>query len=323
MKKQSLRLALKLLGVGLFIVILLKIDWNKLSGTFISEMKGNIPHYLFALLLLFPLLYLKVVRWRLILDDLKINIKQSEGLTYYMIGLFAGAATPGQLGEFIKTIYLNKKGHPGGASFFSVLYDRIYDIIALAFILFFGLALLSGNERSKPLLILFAFAAILFTFLFLLNGKFRKFITIDLFKLVLPAGIKARLKEFDINKDINKYQLKKSTLLNSFLLTLLAYGIVFYRYYLLLLTLNLHPPFGIWFGAVTLATFVALIPVSISGIGTRDAVLIGIFAGADISAEKAVAFSFLILSLMVFNGIVGLFFWMRHPIIPRKNIDIL
>jgi uncharacterized protein (TIRG00374 family) len=226
------------------------------------------------------------------------------------------------LGEFIKTVYLNKKGYPGGASFFSILYDRIYDIIALAFMMFFGLAILSGYEKSELLLYIFASGSMLFLVFFLFSGRFRKFITIDLFKYILPAGIKARLKEFDINKDISRYQMKKSTLAVSFLLTILAYGVVFYRYYLLLITLNLHPPFGIWFGGVTLATFVTLIPISISGIGTRDAVLIGVLGTVGISPEKSVAFSFLILLLMVFNGIVGLCVWMKNPLIPRKKIEI-
>lgn len=321
-KKNIPRIALKSLGVALFILILLKIDLNKLSKTLLSETKGNLPFFLFSLILLIPLLYIKVLRWRWILKDLGIRISQNDALKYYMIGLFAGAATPGQLGEFIKTVYLSKRGYPGGASFFSVLYDRIYDIIALAFIMFFGLAILSGYEKSELLLYIFASGSIIFLIFFLFSGKFRKFITFDLFKYVLPAGIKARLKEFDINKDINRYQLKRSTLAVSFLLTILAYGVVFYRYYLLLLTLNLHPPFGTWFAGVTLATFVALIPISISGIGTRDAVLIGVLRTVGISPEKAVAFSFLILLLMVFNGFVGLCVWMKNPIIPRKKIKI-
>lgn len=311
-----------MLGVGLFVLILLRIDWSKLTRTLFLETRQNLAFFLFALILLIPLIYIKVTRWRLILRDLGIEITQKEGLTYYFIGLFAGSATPGQLGEFIKTVYLSKKGHPGGASFFSVLYDRVYDIIALAFILFFGLALLSGNDYSEPILLVFASVLIIFTILFLMMGKFRKFIMIDLFKWVLPSGIKKRLKEFDINRDINKYQLKKSTLLHSFILTILAYALVFYRYYLLLLTLNLEPPFGTWFGAVTLATFISLIPISIAGVGTRDAVLIGIFSTVGISAEKSVAFSFLILMLMVFNGLTGLYFWMKHPLIPKKTIEL-
>jgi uncharacterized protein (TIRG00374 family) len=322
MKKYITRFALKSLGITLFILILVKIDWNKLSKTLVSETKGNLAFFFFSLVLLIPLLYIKVLRWRWILKDLGIRISQNDALKYYMIGLFAGAATPGQLGEFIKTVYLNKKGYPGGASFFSILYDRIYDIIALAFMMFFGLAILSGYEKSELLLYIFASGSMLFLVFFLFSGRFRKFITIDLFKYILPAGIKARLKEFDINKDISRYQMKKSTLAVSFLLTILAYGVVFYRYYLLLITLNLHPPFGIWFGGVTLATFVTLIPISISGIGTRDAVLIGVLGTVGISPEKSVAFSFLILLLMVFNGIVGLCVWMKNPLIPRKKIEI-
>jgi uncharacterized membrane protein YbhN (UPF0104 family) len=108
-------------------------------------------------------------------------------------------------------------------------------------------------------------------------------------------------------------------MLLSLLLTIIAYGFVYYRYYLLLVTLNLDLPFGIWFGGVTIATFVSLIPISIAGIGTRDIVLIGVFGSVGIEPEKAVAFSLLILLLLVFNGVIGLFLWFKNPLIPKKN----
>jgi len=322
MKRFFLRAALKSLGVALFIIILIRINWGDLLRALFQSEGGNIFYLLFSLAFVVPLLYVKSFRWRLIQKDLGIQISQRDSLRYYIIGLFAGAATPGQLGDFIKTVYLHKKGYPGGSAFFGVLYDRIYDVMALAFVLFFGLALLSETETVLPVIYITAAVILVFLVFFLGARKFRKFITIDLFKHVLPYGIKRQLKKFKIDADVDKYQLRRSTLFLSFLLTLAAYGIVFYRYYLLLLTINLQPPFAVWFGGIALASFVTLIPISISGVGTRDAVLIGVFGTVGIEPEKAVAFSLLILLLMLFNGIIGLVFWMKNPLIPKKNVPL-
>jgi len=322
MNKFMVRAALKALGVSLFVIILSRLDWRVLLSTLFT---GELSGLLFlgvSLALLFPLLIIKVFRWRLILRNLGIEISQSDGMKYYIIGLFAGAATPGQLGDFVKTIYLSKKGFPGGAAFFGVLYDRSFDIIALAIVLFMGLAFLSGQTVTSPVIIISAVFILILLSLFLWSRTFRNFIAVDLFKYLLPGGIKKRFKQLDVTFDVIKYQLKPKVMLASLFLTLAAYGVIFYRYYLLLAVLKLNIPFPVWFGGVALASFVVLIPISVSGVGTRDAVLIAVFSTVGVEPEKAVAFSLLILLLMVFNGIIGLVAWMKNPLIPKKSLEI-
>jgi uncharacterized membrane protein YbhN (UPF0104 family) len=57
--------------------------------------------------------------------------------------------------------------------------------------------------------------------------------------------------------------------------------------------------------SATIGTFVALIPVSIAGIGTREATLVYLFGLKNIDAKSAIAFSLLMFSAYIVGAIVG------------------
>jgi len=84
--------------------------------------------------------------------------------------------------------------------------------------------------------------------------------------------------------------------------------------YILALGINIHIPFSYLVFAVTMAGFISLIPISISGIGTRDAALILLFAPFAILKEQAIVFSTLILLMFLFAAVIGLICWFIKPI---------
>jgi uncharacterized membrane protein YbhN (UPF0104 family) len=57
--------------------------------------------------------------------------------------------------------------------------------------------------------------------------------------------------------------------------------------------------------SATIGTFVALIPISIAGIGTREATLVYLFGLKNIDAKFAIAFSLLMFSAYIVGAIVG------------------
>jgi uncharacterized membrane protein YbhN (UPF0104 family) len=62
-----------------------------------------------------------------------------------------------------------------------------------------------------------------------------------------------------------------------------------------------------------LGVFISLVPISISGFGTRDAVFIYFLSLRDISAEYAVALSFLFLVHGIFGVLASaVFVWCRE-----------
>ena len=60
---------------------------------------------------------------------------------------------------------------------------------------------------------------------------------------------------------------------------------------------------------------VELIPISVSGLGTRDAAVIYFFSLVGVSSAAAVSFSigYLIVGTYL-TAVVGFFIWLRHPV---------
>lgn len=65
---------------------------------------------------------------------------------------------------------------------------------------------------------------------------------------------------------------------------------------------------------MSLVVIIELIPVSISGVGTRDAFLIFVLGLIGIGKESAIAFSLLYLLTYWFLGLIGFFFWVKEPV---------
>jgi uncharacterized membrane protein YbhN (UPF0104 family) len=103
-------------------------------------------------------------------------------------------------------------------------------------------------------------------------------------------------------------------------LTLMAYALFFAQAQLLAVALDLKV--GIIYLAVCLsvAGMVTLLPISFSGLGTRDAILIALFAPLGLAAEQAVAFSPLFfLTFYVGGGIYGAVAWQLKPLAERPT----
>ena len=98
------------------------------------------------------------------------------------------------------------------------------------------------------------------------------------------------------------------------MLTLIAWSISFLQGYMISRSLDINISFITVVACMSIAAILNLLPISILGIGTRDAVFISIFAMLSISYEQAVAFSMLILLFMVFNGILGVLAWWLKPV---------
>ena len=66
---------------------------------------------------------------------------------------------------------------------------------------------------------------------------------------------------------------------------------------------------------IAISRLIGLIPISISGLGTRDATLIYLFSLIGLKPELAVGYSFLIfVTFFIFNGIIGSVAWWIKPL---------
>ena len=112
-------------------------------------------------------------------------------------------------------------------------------------------------------------------------------------------------------------------ILFALLITFIAYALFFLQSYFIALAINIPLPLLFIVFAVSSASLAASLPISIWGIGTREAVFVFTFKTIGISTENALSFSFL---LFVINylccGFIGLLAMFEfHNILLIKKIS--
>ncbi len=303
---------LKFLGIIIFVFILWKIDLGELFRV-LSQIK--IFFFVCALVLVFPLLYIKSFRWNLLLKSQGISYHLSETYMVYMSSLYFGFITPGRLGEFIKAFYVRQdKDVSISKGMSSVLVDRMFDMYVLLLVGTFGLWKFNVLGRLS-ITYLFLLILIALLPLLLLNRRFMRKPVSLLYKIAL-----VRKYEDRIENSFNEFydgvsELVNPGLISAFLLTCLSYLLFFFQCYLLLNSLDITINFLDITLIMGVSNLISLMPLSISGLGTRDAVLIFFFSLLGFKPELAVSYAFLVfLNFFVFGGLIGAVAWWMKPL---------
>lgn len=303
---------IKFLGLIIFIVVLWKIDLRE-SLLVLSQIKVIL--FLFALILVFPLLLIKSFRWNLLLKDQKISFPLYDTYLTYMSSLYFGFITPGRLGEFIKAFYVKQDKEVSlSKGMSSVLIDRLFDMYLLLFVGILGLWKFSvlGKLTLTYLILLML---IVFSPVVLLNKRFMKKPMSLLYKIALIKKYEDRIKNRfnDFYNGVN--ELISPRLWWAFLLTCLSYLLFFFQCTILLNSLGISITFLDISLIMGISNLISLMPLSISGLGTRDAVLIYFFSLLGFNPELAVSYSFLVfLNFFVFGGLIGAVAWWIKPL---------
>lgn len=318
MRKRDLaKRLLPLLGIALFLFIISKLDINGIIGV-----AKNIRWWLLVLgvVTAYLAVYLKAWKWKKIIDYSGMKYTLSNSFIAWLVGFAVGMITPGRVGDFYRSVYLktsNKK--PLGVCFATVFLDRIVDIIIM--LIFAGLGVIYlilgynvpyGRELAITVVVL-ALLSLVFLFVFRENVV-RKLVR-PLFYRFIPERYHKDMKKnyksfFSL---FNRVMEKPSMIAVVFIIGLLGWLIAFFEMYLLALALNLDVSY-VFIGSIApIINMIELIPISFSGIGTRDAAMIFFMGLVSVNKEAAVAFSLLILVVIYVIAIPGIIYWMKHP----------
>lgn len=313
------KFSIRSIGIIIFLLILSKINVSKTIDLLLDI---DINYFLVSVLLIFPMIGLRAWRWQLLMKCQNINYTLKDSFLIYMVGLYMGVITPGRLGDFIKVLYLRKDRYSWGQSILSVLSDRLFDLISLFLLGYAGLFIFSTLfEHGFRVITFYIICTILLVIVFLSKKTIiSKFIQI-LFKKLIPASYKNDVGETarDFYKNLKLIDI--NVLLFSSVATLLAWFVYYTQIYLV--TLSLAIPVSFWYLAtcITISAMLTLLPISISGIGTRDATLIIMFSYVGVDSESAIALSFMILIMYIINAFFGLLAWFKIPLTPNKELN--
>lgn len=302
----------------LLLIVLIRIDFGKLSRIIYQV---NISYLLVVIALNIPQLFLKSYRWNCLLKQQDIHYSQIQSFLVYLSSLYIGCVTPGRLGEFVKVLYL-KSGKCISLSkgMSSVILDRLFDLYLLMILGVIGLWKfdIMGKLSNTALFLL---VVIVLAPLFVLNKQLARKLVNLLYYLTIIKKVKGNVEErfVDFYDGIN--QLISPRLLFSILLTCISYFIIFTQCYLILIAVGISINFITITLFMAISNLISFIPISISGLGTRDVTLIYLFSLIGLTSEIAVSYAFLVfITFFVCGGLMGAVAWWIKPLETKRSI---
>lgn len=323
MKKKLISTSLKIISLFIFLYILLQIDIEQFKAIF---QKADVKYFVFGYLSIYLLVLLKSIRWNLLMKQQKVSLPFFQSFYLYLWGFYYGVITPGRLGELAKVIYIRDKFSSFGSSVVSVIIDRVFDILVL---LISAAIMIPANTANNLLPFftlnvntIFIISAVMLIgggtvfFIIMRMEQCRDFIW-KILKFIIPKSISRRLGKnlADFGREIFQRLKNPGSMLVPFILSVTSFLIRVFSAHMFILALNIPLDFFYTLFCITASTLVAILPISISGIGIREAAMVFLFSHAGLAKESAVIFSLLILSISVFlainGGIVNLFIILR------------
>ena len=238
----------------------------------------------------------------------------------YSVGQFVAQITPGRIGDLVRVIYLKNDGHNLTRSFATVILDRTSDMTFMLLTSYLSMYVFL-NYFPKEFLwmsILMVMSIVALIVLLLNRSILRRLFYIS-FNYFVPDKYREEIKSHLLNLISDIKGIKPSKLLILFILTTASWMFYFFQMYVLAIALNIPISFLYTIVCISITSLVLLLPISISGIGTRDVSLIFLFSIIGISKELAISYSLLYLFLNIVPAFIGMLFWFKKPI---KSINL-
>ncbi len=313
------RWAIRLIGPALLIIFLWRSDFSLLLAG-LSQVK--VLPLLLSLALFLPFIAIKAWRWNMLMRELDMPPPPlGFSMVLYQIGLFLGGTTPGQSGDFIKAWYLRERGLPLAPALFSIVLDRLFDFLVMALLALLALVafidILPGTLRIATV----AFAAVVFFTTPLLIARRPREWLINRMLPLAPKRIRAVITRW--RDQFAALSLRPAPLARLLLASAGSATSTIVRIYLLFLALQLdRVPATAIISSTALISILQALPISFSGIGVRDAVLIAVLGYYGYPKELALILSALFLVLNIEHMLIGFIYSLRYPLGSAPPADL-
>ena len=291
---------MSVLGILLFVLIVSRIDFTETIGKII---KINPFFIILCLTTVAVEIILRSLRWMILVNQYLKDYRLIDSIQTFMMGVAFGAVTPGRVGDIVKAFDIRDRGIEIDRSLSIEIIDRLIDMLfiliaALMGYLFITIVIL-GFGYNKILVALIFILVLSFTVIMFSTSSLAVIFR-PLHNYLVPDRFKSRSKNlFKTFKDTTKILKKPYFFIQMNLLTIIWWTVLFMRPYILALGLGLyiHPIYFIF--AMPVVMMIEIIPISLLGIGTRDAGLIAVFSILGVGAETMVAISLMMLVLSI------------------------
>ncbi len=317
--RKSILLTLRIVISILLIFYLVKTQFKNFSS--IVEILKSSSKILLLLSLSTHIFgtWITALRWKALLDTQNVKLSTASLSVTVLIGLFFNNFLPTSIGgDVFRTIDASKKAKiPLSSSASVILVERFSGVVSASVYavaaLFLGFTAIGNQPVIIPIVIFFVIVVIIALI------------------IIKPSifGIGKFLKRFGF---INKIKEKLSSAYNTLmsfknhkivLLKVLVYSFllqfaVILNWYLAARALGIELSLAAFIFIVPVVSTIAMIPISVGGIGLRENSLVFIMVAMGVVNEKAALCSLLILFMLILIGLVGGIVYIVRPYFERK-----
>lgn len=250
-------------------------------------------------------LLVSALRWRAYLEALEIPLPAAALVRLYFVGTFFNAFLPtGVGGDAYKALRLARAGSSGSRAFASVFLDRFAGVIGLAIIGLFGVVfeLFAGDQDLRVAVVAVLLSGgILIAALILFVGGERllgggRFIKHHGWGDAVRRAMRA----------VQEAGRHPHAAARGYLLGVLFQGLVLIMHAFLARALGLSGlAIGAMAGVVVISSMAALIPVTVNGLGFREAAYVWALGTFGVAHAQARAFAVLFLLVMLTSSAAG------------------
>lgn len=243
-------------------------------------------------------------RWRTILKK-DIDVPYRKILSIYFIGMFFNNFLPTMVGgDVVKAYYLYKHTKKGHVALASIFLDRYVGFFALITITLF--ALIPGYKLIRG-------TTLPGFFVLLIGGFYGASLVIWVGPLHSWAmKIMARIHFYGINQKIDTfykvlmgYKSHHDIIITILVCSVLVQGGVMISYSVLGWGLGIDIPIGYYFLFIPLTTAVAMLPISLSGLGLREGAFVFLFTRVGATQEQALTLSLMWFAICALVSMIG------------------
>jgi uncharacterized protein (TIRG00374 family) len=308
---------LKLIGPIFFIFLLIRVIDPGMTADLIKGLKPEIA--LLSMLMSPVVIAALTLRWWLTCLRLRMDTTVKNLFQISYISWFLGLVPIVGISPLSKYIYLKDEGKSSSATAVSITVDKLFDVIGLMAFGIFGLLYFPRDFFNQTYLWIIFAGMLLCGFVALafgskiwsaLTGFFKRYTNKKL--LQMGSTLSTDLAEFWSGFNLKFFLMILGLSIAIGLLRSLVL-------YLLAVSLSMPVGFGFIVACRALIGIANVIPITINGIGTRDAVLLLALPLVGVSKEAAIALSCLMFLWLICSKFSGIFFWLTRPL-PSGSI---
>lgn len=299
------------ISVVLLIFLLKQVDSHRLLGI----IKNSDKHFLFTAFFVSLLPYLFCLfRWEMLLKTASIHLPLKRVIMSFAGGVFFSLFLPSTIGgDVVRSLDLATHTRRPHEVIATVLLDRLSGYMGLVIVAV--LALFFGHRYIQDRDVFFSVGIITAILVVILLVIFNRFLYLKINRLLhSPTAGKIRQLIRGLHQEMHIFRHHKDMAIDNLLLSVTIQVAAPLIFYLIALAIGAKLSFLYFFIYVPIISAITLLPISIGGLGLRDATTVYFFAKAGMPKDLAFAMSLLnFFFIVVYAALGGLIYVLTIP----------